>query len=43
MSEGYREMLLDGLKKEGVNFGRVIVVGDAAGEGAQALGRVEFE
>ncbi|OXG27048.1 hypothetical protein C360_06740 [Cryptococcus neoformans Bt15] len=43
MSEGYREMLLDGLKKEGVRFGRVMVVGDAAGEGAQALGRVEFE
>lgn len=43
MSEGYREMLLDGLKKEGMRFGRVMVVGDAAGEGAQALGRVEFE
>ncbi|WVQ97614.1 hypothetical protein IAU59_004728 [Kwoniella sp. CBS 9459] len=42
MSKGYRSLLLDGLKKEGVVFKRVLVIADAAGEGARGLGRVEF-
>ncbi|OCF37648.1 hypothetical protein I316_00775 [Kwoniella heveanensis BCC8398] len=42
MSKGYRALLLDGLKKEGVVFRRVLVIADAAGEGARAMGKVEF-
>ncbi|WVF70290.1 hypothetical protein IAT40_005079 [Kwoniella sp. CBS 6097] len=42
MSKGYRSLLLDGLKKEGVVFRRVLIIADAAGEGARGLGKVEF-
>nr|ODN87479.1 hypothetical protein L203_03256 [Cryptococcus depauperatus CBS 7841] len=42
MSEGYRRLLLDGLAKQGILFGRTVVVRDAAGEGARGLGRVEW-
>jgi hypothetical protein len=42
MSEGYRGLLLDGLKSRGFDFGGVRVVADAAGEGAKGLARVEF-
>ncbi|KAK8866105.1 hypothetical protein IAR55_001256 [Kwoniella newhampshirensis] len=42
MSKGYRSLLLEGLKKDGIDFGKVVVVKDAAGEGARGLSRVEF-
>ncbi|WWD17689.1 hypothetical protein CI109_102130 [Kwoniella shandongensis] len=42
MSQGYRTLLLEGLKKDGINFEKVVVVRDAAGEGARGLARVEF-
>ncbi|ODN77970.1 hypothetical protein L202_05062 [Cryptococcus amylolentus CBS 6039] len=42
MSEGYRGMLLEGLEKEGVRVGRVVVVGDAAVEGARGLAKVQW-
>lgn len=42
MSVGYRGLLLDGLRKEGVRFREERVVGDAAGVGARGLAGVEF-
>jgi len=42
MSKGYRGLLEDGLRREGVGFGQEVVVRDAAGEGARGLARVEF-
>ena len=42
MSKGYRGMLLDGLKKEGVEWRFVQVVNDAAGAGALGLAAAEF-
>ncbi|WVQ77015.1 hypothetical protein IAR50_006694 [Cryptococcus sp. DSM 104548] len=42
MSEGYRGLLLDGLRERGVEVGRVVVVGDAAVEGVRGLGKVEW-
>ena len=42
MSRGYRGLLLEGLKKQGVNWGLVQVVDDAAGVGAMGLHKVEF-
>lgn len=41
-SDGYRQLLLDGLKAGGVVFRDVNLVGDAAGEGAKALAAVTF-
>ncbi|RXK39234.1 hypothetical protein M231_03454 [Tremella mesenterica] len=41
-SRGYRDLLLEGLRKQGVVFSQVRVVQDAAGEGAKGLARVEF-
>ncbi|WWC58780.1 uncharacterized protein I303_101324 [Kwoniella dejecticola CBS 10117] len=42
MSSGYRGMLLNALTKEDVVFRRVILVDDAAGEGARALSSLVF-
>ncbi|ORX37403.1 hypothetical protein BD324DRAFT_579474 [Kockovaella imperatae] len=42
MSRGYRGLLLDGLKKQGIEFGLVQVIDDAAGVGAMGLSKVEF-
>ncbi|ODN90194.1 hypothetical protein L198_06212 [Cryptococcus wingfieldii CBS 7118] len=42
MSEGYRGMLLEGLEKEGVRVGKVVVVSDAAVEGARGLAKVQW-
>jgi hypothetical protein len=42
-SKGYRGLLQDGLKKEGVKFAKVLLVDDAAGVGAIGLASVEFE
>jgi hypothetical protein len=42
MSKGYRNLLLEGLRKEGVVFRETVVVGDAAGAGAAGLAKVEF-
>lgn len=42
-SRGYRGMLQEGLKKEGVEFAEVMLVDDAAGVGAKGLASVEFE
>jgi hypothetical protein len=42
MSNGYRSLLQEGLRKEGVVFRQTVVVGDAAGAGAAGLARVEF-
>jgi len=42
MSKGYRDMLLEGLKKEGVEWRFVQVVSDAAGAGASGLAAIEF-
>lgn len=39
---GYRDLLLSGLKKEGVEFNRFMVVSDAAGVGAKGVAQVEF-
>lgn len=41
-ADGYRQLLLDGLKARGVVFRDVVLVGDAAGEGAKALAAVTF-
>jgi hypothetical protein len=41
-SRGYRSLLQDGLKREGVEFGRILLVEDAAGAGAHGLASVEF-
>lgn len=41
-SEGYRSLLIKGLKSEGVEFRDCILVGDAAGVGARGLASVEF-
>jgi len=42
MSKGYRALLEEGLKRQGVKFAEEVVVGDAAGAGARGLARVEF-
>ncbi|WRT64330.1 uncharacterized protein IL334_001262 [Kwoniella shivajii] len=42
MSNGYRKLLLDGLKKENIEFNRILIVDDAAGEGVKALSQIEF-
>ena len=42
MSKGYRGLLEEGLRREGVRFAEEIVVADAAGAGAEGLARVEF-
>ena len=42
MSRGYRGLLLEGLKKQGINWGLVQVIDDAAGVGALGLHKVEF-
>ncbi|TYJ54842.1 hypothetical protein B9479_004513 [Cryptococcus floricola] len=42
MSEGYRGMLLEGLEGEGVRVGRVVVVREAAVEGARGLAKVQW-
>ncbi|CAK9779523.1 hypothetical protein CC85DRAFT_287375 [Cutaneotrichosporon oleaginosum] len=42
-SPGYRELLLEGLKERGVVFRDVLLVDDAAGEGAKALATVTFK
>ena len=42
MSRGYRRLLLEGLKKQGIEWGLVQVIDDAAGVGAQGLAKVEF-
>jgi len=42
MSKGYRGMLLDGLKREGVEWRYVQLVNDAAGAGACGLAALEF-
>ena len=42
MSKGYRTLLQDGLKKEGVVFRQMLLVSDAAGAGAVGLASVEF-
>lgn len=42
-SDGYRKLFLDSLKKAGINFKEVLVVGDPGGEGAKGLARVEFD
>lgn len=42
-SKGYRYLMKDGLKKEGVEFARVLLVDDAAGVGAEGLASVEFD
>ena len=42
MAEGYRKLLLEGLRREGVEFAKVVMVADAAGEGAKGLANVEF-
>lgn len=42
-SNGYRKLFLDSLKKDGINFKEVLVVGDPGGEGAKGLARVEFD
>lgn len=41
-SKGYRGLFQEGLKKEGVEFAKVLLVDDAAGVGAQGLASVEF-
>ncbi|BEJ16792.1 hypothetical protein CspHIS471_0601930 [Cutaneotrichosporon sp. HIS471] len=41
-STGYRHLLLEGLKERGVVFRDVMLVDDAAGEGAKALAAVTF-
>lgn len=41
-SPGYRGLLLDGLKNEGVVFREFMVIADAAGEGARGVAQVEF-
>ena len=41
MSKGYRGFLLEGLRKEGVEWGSVQVVHDAAGVGASGLAAVQ--
>ena len=42
MSKGYRGLLLEGLRREGVEWGSVQVISDAAGAGAIGLAAVEF-
>jgi hypothetical protein len=42
-SDGYRMLFLDTLKKVGIEFKEVLVVGDPGGEGAKGLARVEFD
>jgi hypothetical protein len=42
MSKGYRGFLLEGLRKEGVEWGSVQVVHDAAGVGASGLAAVQY-
>ena len=42
MSKGYRGLLLEGLKKQGIEMGTVQIVSDAAGVGAMGLAGVEF-
>jgi hypothetical protein len=41
-SPGYRHLLLEGLRERGVVFRDVLLVDDAAGEGAKALAAVTF-
>ncbi|KAL1409134.1 hypothetical protein Q8F55_005961 [Vanrija albida] len=41
-SNGYRQLLMDGLKARGVAFRDVLLVDDAAGEGGKALAAVAF-
>lgn len=41
-SPGYRHLLMEGLEKQGVVFRDVLLVDDAAGEGAKALAAVTF-
>ncbi|TXT10580.1 hypothetical protein VHUM_02085 [Vanrija humicola] len=41
-SNGYRQLLLQGLKARGVSFRDVLLVDDAAGEGGKALAAVAF-
>jgi hypothetical protein len=42
-SVGYRKLFLDSLRKDGIHFKEVLVVGDPGGEGAKGLARVEFD
>jgi hypothetical protein len=42
-SMGYRKLFLDKLRKDGIDFKEVLVVGDPGGEGAKGLARVEFD
>lgn len=42
-SNGYRKLFLDSLRKDGIDFKQVLVVGDPGGEGAKGLARVEFD
>lgn len=42
-SMGYRKLFLDKLRKDGIEFKEVLVVGDPGGEGAKGLARVEFD
>jgi hypothetical protein len=41
-SVGYRKLFMDSLRKDGIDFKEVLVVGDPGGEGAKGLARVEF-
>ncbi|KAL7419286.1 hypothetical protein Q5752_006123 [Cryptotrichosporon argae] len=42
MASGYRALLEQRLDQHGVRFGQVVIVDDAAGEGARALAALEF-
>jgi hypothetical protein len=41
-SNGYRRLFLENLKRDGIEFKEVLLVGDPGGEGAKGLARVEF-
>lgn len=42
MSKGHRQLLREGLEREGVHFADIVLCRDAAGEGARAIAKVEF-